>query len=99
MKDIPKDSRAARNAFLKTSSITPEYLQKARQLNALAAERGQTLAQMAICWLLKDSDVTGVLIGASRPEQIIENIASLQNRHFDPAELQEIDRIVGVPVK
>ena len=65
-------------------------------LNGIAAARGQTLAQMALSWVLKDSDVTSVLIGASRPEQIVENAAIVNAAPFTRQELDEIERIAAV---
>lgn len=91
---IPADSRIARDGrFLHASDITPERLQQIRRLDKIAKQRGQTLAQMALSWILKDGIVTSVLIGASRPEQIIENLGILGNTKFTQAELEEIDSI------
>ena len=94
---VPSQSRMAkgRSLSLKESVLTAEKRQQLRQLNELAAQRGQTLAQMALAWVLKDSDVTSVLIGASRPEQIRENIAVLGHTDFTEEELRRIDEIVG----
>ena len=91
---IPKDSRiAVDHRFLKESALTAERLDQIRRLNELAAERGQTLAQMALSWILKDDEVCSVLIGASRPEQILENISVAQNATFTAEELKRIDEI------
>ena len=91
---IPADSRIRTDGrFLKESSLTPATLQKLRALQQLARERGQTLAQMALAWVFSHPAVTSVLIGASRPEQITENIAMLQNTSFSEAEYQQIERI------
>lgn len=91
---IPEDSRAGRNQrSLHRSDITPERVQQIRKLDALATERGQTLAQMALSWVLKDSTVASVLIGASRPEQILENLGIVDSTHFTKEELEAIDRI------
>ena len=91
---IPADSRIARDGrFLHASDLTTERVEQIRRLDAIARERGQTLAQMALSWVLKDGVVTSVLIGASRPEQIIENLGIVGNTHFSQAELDEIDRI------
>lgn len=91
---IPKDSRiAVDHRFLKESALTAERLDQIRRLNELAAERGQTLAQMALSWILKDDEVCSVLIGASRPEQILENIRVAQNAAFTAEELKRIDEI------
>jgi len=91
---IPSDSRAARdNRFLKKSAITEEKLTQIRGLSKIAEERGQTLAEMALAWVLKDDVVTSVLIGASKPEQILDNIKALQNTSFSSDELEMIDKI------
>ncbi|GAA0268025.1 aldo/keto reductase [Faecalicatena contorta] len=91
---IPRDSRIARDSrFLKKDSLTETRLEQIKGLNALAAERGQTLAQMALSWILKDNDITSVLIGASRPEQITENIEIIHNRTFSDEELRAIDAL------
>lgn len=88
---IPEDSRIARDGrFLKKDALTPQRLKQIGQLNELAAERGQTLAQMALSWILKDDEVCSVLIGASRPEQIQENISIVENTAFTEEELQRI---------
>ena len=77
--------------------MTPEKLQAIRALNDLAAQRGQTLAEMALAWDLKDTDVTTVLIGASKPEQILDNIKAIENTRFSAEELQAIDAISFAP--
>ncbi len=87
---IPDDSRAARNAFLKKASLTEE---KIRKLNDMALSRGQSLAQMALGWVLSNDAVTSVLIGASRPEQILDCLKSLQSPAFSEEELIKIDEI------
>lgn len=93
---IPDDSRIARDhRFLHASDITEEKLTQIAALNELAGERGQTLAQMALTWVLKDEDVCSVLIGASRASQIVENIALTGNLSFTDEELARIDRICG----
>lgn len=93
---IPADSRIARDGrFLKESSLTPERLEQIRALNELAHARGQTLAEMALAWVLKDGDVCSVLIGASKPEQILDNIRAIENCTFTAEELQKIDLICG----
>ena len=94
LKGIPEDSRVKTDGrFLNEGLITPEKIEKVRQLNELAMQRGQTLAEMALAWVLKDKDVTSVLIGASKSSQILDNIASLKNTCFSQEELAEIDRI------
>ena len=91
---IPDDSRAARdNRFLKQSAITEETIEKVRCLSEIAEERGQTLAEMALAWVLKDGVVTSVLIGASKPEQILDNIKAVKNTSFSAEELEAIDKI------
>lgn len=91
---IPEDSRIRTDGrFLKENALTQERLGQIRKLNELAAERGQTLAEMALAWVLKDGIVTSVLIGASRPAQILDNIKALENTHFTEEELRIIDHI------
>ena len=91
---IPADSRIRTDdRFLKETALTEERLSQIRALNDIAAERGQSLAEMALAWVLKDSIVTSVLIGASKPEQILENIKALKNTHFTEEELKKIDAI------
>jgi L-glyceraldehyde 3-phosphate reductase len=95
LKGIPADSRAAKaTGFLQESQVTEERVGKARQLNDLATKRGQTLAQMALAWLLKDPRVTSVLIGASRPEQLADSLLSLNNTAFSTEELKKIEDIL-----
>ena len=91
---IPEDSRATRNLFLKEADITPEKVEKVKKLNELAIARNQTLAQMALAWILKDKRVTTVLIGASKPEQVLNSIACLENLHFSEDELKKINEIL-----
>jgi L-glyceraldehyde 3-phosphate reductase len=94
LRGIPLDSRAGKeNTFLKKDVITPEKIATIRQLNDVAVERGQSLAQMAIAWLLKDKRITSVLIGASSPEQITDSCNSLKNLTFSK---EELDRIEGI---
>lgn len=90
---IPSDSRAARNAFLKEKDITKERLEKIEKLNSLAEKRGQSLAQMALAWVLKNDAVTSVLIGASSPEQITDSLKCLNVSDFSDEELRTIDEI------
>lgn len=91
---IPVGSRIEKDGrFLKESSLTPEKLKQIAALNDLASERGETLAQMALNWVLKDGEVTSVLIGASRPQQIVENVKGIKNNHFTEEELALIERI------
>lgn len=91
---IPDDSRVKTDGrFLKEGNITQQRLEQIRRLNELAAQRGQTLAQMALSWILRDGIVTSVLAGASKPEQILDNIRAAENTHFTAEELELIDRI------
>ncbi|MFN3555343.1 MAG: L-glyceraldehyde 3-phosphate reductase [Bacteroidales bacterium] len=95
LKGIPQDSRAGRpTGFLKAESITEEKLNKVRALNEIAQQRGQSLAQMAVAWLLKDSRVTSVLLGASSVEQLKNNLRSLDNLYFSNDELHRIWQII-----
>lgn len=90
---IPEDSRAAKESgFLKKDSITEEKIDKVRQLNDIAADRGQSLSQMALAWILEQG-ATSVLVGASKVEQIIENAATLNNTGFTNEELAAIEAI------
>lgn len=94
LKGIPSDSRVMTDGrFLKENALSEERLSQIRQLNDLAASRGQTLAQMALSWILRDGIVTSVLAGASRPEQVLDNIKATQNTAFTADELDLIDRI------
>ncbi len=93
---IPEDSRAARPAgFLHQEDITDKYLWQAQQLNALAQERGQSLAQMAIAWVLRHPGMTSALVGASKVSQVEDNIAALNNLEFTETELQAIKSILA----
>lgn len=95
LKGIPENSRASKpNSFLKINDITTEKIQKITQLNAIALERNQSLAQMALAWLLKDSRITSVLIGASSVSQLNNNIGSLNNLDFSQGELIAIEKIL-----
>lgn len=91
---VPSDSRIKTDGrFLKASALTPEKLNQIRSLSEVAKRRGQTLAEMALAWILKDGAVTSVLIGASKSSQILDNIKALDNTRFSPEELNEIDEI------
>jgi L-glyceraldehyde 3-phosphate reductase len=92
---IPADSRAAKGGFLKPAQITEDKLAKIRRLNDLAQARGQTLAQMALAWVLRHPEVTSALIGASRTEQIDDAVGALQNLTFTDAELAAIEQILA----
>jgi L-glyceraldehyde 3-phosphate reductase len=95
---IPQDSRAAStrgNGAINGDMITEEILHKVRQLNAIAHQRNQTLAQMALAWVLKDERITSVIIGASKPEQVLDSVQCLQNISFTKEELNTIDSILA----
>ncbi|WP_339323939.1 L-glyceraldehyde 3-phosphate reductase [Paenibacillus sp. FSL W8-0194] len=92
---VPEDSRAASSSvFLNAQDITPEALRKIRALNQLAAARGQSLAQLALAWVLRGGKVTSALIGASRVSQIEDNVAALKNLDFSQEELDRIEAIL-----
>lgn len=92
---IPEDSRAkSSSVFLNENQITPETLRKVRALNQVAVSRGQSLAQLALAWVLREGKVTSALIGASRPSQIEENVAVLNNLEFSADELVHIESIL-----
>lgn len=94
---IPKDSRIARDVrYINKDVLTPVRVAQIEKLNELAAERGQTLAEMALSWILKDGDVCSVLIGASKPKQILENVKIVENTSFTDEELKYIDEICGM---
>lgn len=90
--DIPQDSRASQHKSLNPNFLSPENLEKIKGLNSIAERRGQTLAQMAIAWVLKKGRITSALIGASRPEQVVDCVGAIHNIDFTDAELAEIDR-------
>ncbi|MGC6430861.1 MAG: L-glyceraldehyde 3-phosphate reductase [Jejuia sp.] len=92
---IPKDSRAAKNMTYLTSETVENNLKKIQALNEIAQNRGQKLSQMAIAWILRHKQVASVLIGASSPKQLQENVKALDNLSFTQEELQAIDVIVG----
>lgn len=95
---IPEDSRAASgrgNGALESNIITEEIIFKVQQLHAIAEQRTQTLAQMALAWVLKDKRITSVIIGASKPEQVLDSVQSLRNYNFSEEELRRIDEITG----
>lgn len=92
---IPRDSRAAGNSvFLGSGNITAQYLDTAGKLNELALQRGQSLAQMALAYALKDGELTSVILGASRPGQILENIKALEKPDFTEDEMNHIEEIL-----
>jgi len=93
---IPADSRASRDPrYLKAESITPELREKVTKLNAVARSRGQTLAQMALRWVLREDTVTSALIGASRPEQVEENVRAFEAPALTAEELAKIQQILA----
>ena len=93
---IPSDSRIKTDGrFLTENAVNEATLRKIVALNAIAKERGQSLAQMALAWILRDGDITSVLIGASRPSQIIDNVGMLNNSHFSDDERRRIDEILA----
>ena len=94
LRGVPADSRIRTDGrFLQETELTQQRLTQIRELNELAAQRSQTLAQMALSWILRDGIVTSVLAGASRPEQVLSNIRAAENTHFTPDELALIDQI------
>lgn len=95
LKGIPAGSRAAKpHGFLKEEEVTPRRVQQIQQLNEIAVQRGQSLAQMALAWLLKDQRVTSVLIGASSPEQLADSLQCLKSKPFTSDELAAIEKIL-----
>lgn len=94
LKGIPEDSRVRTDGrFLQENRINEDVLVRVRALNDIASKRGQTLAEMALAWILKDGYVTSVLVGASKPSQILDNIKAIENTTFTEDELREIDKI------
>ena len=97
LKGIPKSSRAGRhleNGAITESQVTKEVIEKAKKLNEIAASRDQSLAQMALAWVLKDERITSVILGASKPRQVLESIEAIKNIHFTKEELEKIDGIL-----
>jgi L-glyceraldehyde 3-phosphate reductase len=96
LKGIPEDSRAAKaHGFLQAKEITKEKIEQIKQLNEIAKQRSQSLAQMALAWLLKDRRITTVLIGASSVQQLEDNLDCLKNLQFTPGELQMIEKVLS----
>ena len=96
LKGIPEDSRWAKpHGFLNEQYATPDKIEKVRKLNTIAEGRNQTLAQMAIAWLLKDNRITTVLVGASKPAQLSDSLKSLENIIFEESELNAIEVILN----
>jgi L-glyceraldehyde 3-phosphate reductase len=97
LKGIPEDSRAAKDGrYLKADQIGGEKLEMIRSLNEVAKTMGQSLAQMAIAWLLKDPRITSVLVGVSKPEQLDDNVEAVKNTKFSEAEMTQIKKILGI---
>jgi len=92
--NVPGDSRMSRNHFLRRSQLTVELLEKIQKLNSFASKRGQSLAEMALAWLLKDDLVTSVLIGTSSVKQLEMNLKALSNTEFSTEERTNIDRVL-----
>ncbi|WP_405142321.1 L-glyceraldehyde 3-phosphate reductase [Sphaerisporangium sp. NBC_01403] len=97
LKGVPEDSRAAQERFLRPSQLTDEVLQRVRTLNEIASGRGQSLAQMALAWVLRDSRITSVLIGASSVKQLEDNIAAVDKLGFSSDELAAIEKEIAQP--
>ena len=95
LKGIPEDSRAARDHFLKKENISEGMLTKVRALNEVARARGQSLAEMAVAWVLRDPRVTSALVGTSKVSQVDDNVAALKNLKFSAEELKKIDGILA----
>ena len=94
LKDIPEDSRVKTDGRFLTKEKVESVREKIVRLNEIAKKRNQTLAEMALSWILKDGDITSVLIGASRPSQILDNIKAIENTTFTTEELAAIDNVV-----
>ena len=92
---VPADSRAARNGFLRAESLTPELIARVTRLNAFAQGRGQTLAAMALSWILRRPEVTSVIVGASRPEQLLASLKALDAPAFTEDELARLDALLA----
>jgi L-glyceraldehyde 3-phosphate reductase len=92
---VPEGSRASQGKSLDPATITPRAIESVRALNTVAERRGQTLAQLAIAWVLREGRITTALIGASRPEQVVDCAGAIANLDFTPEELAEIDRIAS----
>ncbi len=98
LKGIPKNSRAGRhleNGAITESQLTDAVIEKAKKLNVIAAERQQTLAQMAIAWVLKDERITSVILGASKPKQVTDAVEAIKNYNFSKEELERIEEILN----
>lgn len=95
LKGVPDGSRATQSKSLNPNFLSDQAIESIRKLNDIAQRRGQTLAQMAIAWVLRNGGITTALIGASRPEQVIDCVGAIENLEFSAEELAEIDRYVG----
>jgi L-glyceraldehyde 3-phosphate reductase len=96
LKGIPEKSRAVKDGrYLQKEKITAELVDKVQRLDAIAKERSQTMAQMAIAWLLKDDRITSVLVGVSSPKQMLDNVQTVENLAFSEGELNEIEKIIS----
>ncbi len=96
LKGIPENSRAAKSTgFLQKEQVTPEVISKVQKLDNVAQKRGQSIAQMAVSWLLKDPRITSVLVGVSNEKQLLDNLRALSNLSFSASELQEIETILA----
>jgi L-glyceraldehyde 3-phosphate reductase len=89
---VPEDSRVRRVNYFSENLLTDENLARVRGLNEVARERGQSLAQLAVAWVLRDPRVTSALLGASSVRQLEQNVAALERLDFDPGELEQIER-------
>ena len=97
LKGIPKDSRAGRhleNGAITENQVTDQVIEKVKKLNKLASERKQTLAQMALAWILKDDRITSVILGASKPKQVTDAVSAINNYSFSKEELEKIEEIL-----
>ncbi|KAF7276084.1 hypothetical protein GWI33_010936, partial [Rhynchophorus ferrugineus] len=96
LQGIPEDSRVGKGSrYLTKQQLDPVLIKKIEKLQHLANQRGQTLAQFALSWVLRDPHVSSAIIGASKPEQVLENLKSLQNTHFDDDEIRTIEVILA----
>jgi L-glyceraldehyde 3-phosphate reductase len=95
LKGIPEGSRATQGKSLRTSFLNEKTIENIRGLNAIAERRGQTLAQMALAWVLRDGGITTALIGASKPEQVVDCAGAIANLDFTREELAEIDALAN----
>jgi L-glyceraldehyde 3-phosphate reductase len=96
LEGIPADSRAGRGVgYLHKEDVRPAVVERVRRLNEVAKDRGQSMAQLALAWVLRQKGVTSALIGASRPAQVEDSLASLQKLDFSPDELQQIEKILA----